>query len=67
VVASQNTRNVKTELRDAGFAPGRRKGSHTQWEHPSGVKVSVADGHKMISPGVYREILDAIARSKEGK
>ncbi|GAB3170573.1 hypothetical protein GCM10027059_37310 [Myceligenerans halotolerans] len=66
MVSSQPTRKVLKELRDAGFTPGRTVGSHTQWKHPSGVSVSVPDGHRQISPGVYRKVLKAIKDSKEG-
>lgn len=64
MIAEQPTRKVTRELRDAGFAPVRTVGSHTRWEHPSGVGVSVPDGHRTISPGVYRNILKALKEAK---
>jgi predicted RNA binding protein YcfA (HicA-like mRNA interferase family) len=66
MVSSQPTRKVLKELGDAGFSAGRTVGSHTQWKHPSGASVSVPDGHKQISPGVYRKVLKAIKDSKDG-
>lgn len=65
MVSSQPTRKVVRELTDAGFAPDRTAGSHTWWKHPSGVSVAVPDGHREISPGVYRKITKAIKASKE--
>jgi predicted RNA binding protein YcfA (HicA-like mRNA interferase family) len=67
VVSDQATPKVLRELRAAGFAPDRTAGSHTWWKHPSGIAVAVPDGHRTVSPGVYRKILAAIARSKEAK
>ncbi|MCL2423078.1 MAG: type II toxin-antitoxin system HicA family toxin [Micrococcales bacterium] len=65
MVKEQPTKKVLKELRAAGFAPERTSGSHTWWSHPSGVGVSVPDGHRTITPGVYRKIVAAIAKSKE--
>jgi predicted RNA binding protein YcfA (HicA-like mRNA interferase family) len=64
VIAEQPTRKVTRELRAAGFTPVRTVGSHTRWEHPSGVAISVPDGHRTISPGVYRNILKALKEAK---
>jgi predicted RNA binding protein YcfA (HicA-like mRNA interferase family) len=47
------------ELRDAGFVPLRTTGSHTWWEK-NGRGIAVPDGHRMISPGVVRQIRKAI-------
>lgn len=52
------------QLRAAGFVPVRRSGSHTWWEHGSGVGVAVPDGHRTISPGVYRNIERAIKEAR---
>ena len=65
MVASQRTSKVLAELRDAGFTPARTVGSHTWWKHDSGAQVSVPDGHRVISPGVYRDVLNAIKESKK--
>lgn len=46
-------------LRDAGFAPMRTVGSHTIYRKGR-VSVTVPDGHRRISPGVYRMILRKI-------
>lgn len=64
MVSEQPTRKVQKELKSAGFVPVRTAGSHTWWEHLAGVGVSVPDGHKTISPGVYRKILKAIKEAK---
>jgi predicted RNA binding protein YcfA (HicA-like mRNA interferase family) len=64
MVSEQPTRKVIRELRDAGFRPGRTEGSHTQWVHPDGRKVSVPDGHRRISPGLYRKIVKAMRGEK---
>lgn len=64
MIAEQPTRKVTRELRAAGFTPVRTVGSHTRWEHPSGVAISVPDGHRTISPGVYRNILKALKEAK---
>ncbi|MGV0653752.1 type II toxin-antitoxin system HicA family toxin [Mycolicibacterium thermoresistibile] len=53
-------------LKEAGFARTDAEGSHSKWIHPSGVWVSVQDGHRTISPGVVRKINKAIKES-EGK
>lgn len=64
MVADQKTREVQAELRAAGFSPTRSDGSHTWWKHTSGIGTSVPDGHRTISPGVYRKIQKAIASTK---
>jgi predicted RNA binding protein YcfA (HicA-like mRNA interferase family) len=40
-------------------------GSHAHWTHATGVSITVPDGHRTISPGVYRKITGAIAEAKE--
>lgn len=61
MVAAQDTRKVVKALKRAGFSPIRSgSGSHTIWGHPDGRKVSVPDGHRTISAGVYRKILDTM-------
>jgi len=59
MVSEQPTRKVVRMLRDAGFEPSRTVGSHTWWAKGS-VGVPVPDGHRTISPGVYRKVLKAI-------
>jgi len=44
-----------------------RRGSHTTWQHPSGFTVTIPDGHREISAGVYRQVLDAIREAEEGR
>jgi predicted RNA binding protein YcfA (HicA-like mRNA interferase family) len=61
MVKEQATRAVVKELRAAGFTPDRTVGSHTMWVSEDGkVHVSVPDGHRAISPGVYRKVLKAL-------
>jgi predicted RNA binding protein YcfA (HicA-like mRNA interferase family) len=60
MVTEQPTRKVVKELKAAGFQRTDAKGSHSWWVHPSGARVSVPDGHRTISPGVYRKVLAAI-------
>ena len=59
MVSEQPTRKVVKALRDAGFTRLRGSGSHSVWGKGS-VTIPVPDGHRTISPGVYRKIIDAI-------
>lgn len=63
MVSEQPTRKVIRELRNAGFVPVRRKGSHTVYA-AGAVSVTVPDGHRMISPGVYRQIMKKIEEAQ---
>lgn len=47
-------------LKQAGWRPVRAVGSHTIWRSPSGTTLSLPDGHKTISPGVFRLVLRAL-------
>lgn len=61
MVKEQATRAVLKQLKAAGFSPARTVGSHTMWVSADGsVRVSVPDGHRTISAGVYRKVLRAI-------
>ncbi|MFE3546010.1 type II toxin-antitoxin system HicA family toxin [Nocardia sp. NPDC059177] len=60
MVSEQATRKVVKELRAAGFVRTDAKGSHGMWTGPHGTLVSVPDGHRTISPGVYRKVRTAI-------
>ncbi|MEP6480004.1 MAG: type II toxin-antitoxin system HicA family toxin [Rhodoglobus sp.] len=64
MVSEQPTRIVVKLLRSAGWQPVRTEGSHTVWRAPTGRTVSVTDGHRTISPGVYRSIVKAIEEEK---
>lgn len=65
MVAAQDTRKVVKMLKKAGFFPARSgSGSHTIWKHEDGRMISVPDGHRTITAGVYRKILDTV---KEGQ
>ena len=61
MVSEQPTRKVIKSLKDAGWSSGRTVGSHTMWVGPNGTQFPLPDGHKTISPGVYRNLLKAIA------
>jgi predicted RNA binding protein YcfA (HicA-like mRNA interferase family) len=54
------TRKVRRELRAAGWRPGATIGSHTKWHGPNGTTFSLPDGHREISPGVYRKLQAAM-------
>lgn len=65
MVSDQPTRKVLKDLRSAGFSPLRTVGSHTIWASADGsVKVTVPDGHRTISPGVYRIIVKAMKEAR---
>ncbi|HTQ22427.1 type II toxin-antitoxin system HicA family toxin [Mycobacterium sp.] len=61
MVKEEPTREVVKRLKRAGFMRISTEGSHSKWAHPSGPWVSVPDGHRMISPGVVRQVDNAIA------
>lgn len=65
MIAEQPTKKIQKRLRDAGFTPGRKSGSHTFWTGPSGASIALPDGHRTISPGVVRQVEKAIAQSRE--
>jgi predicted RNA binding protein YcfA (HicA-like mRNA interferase family) len=60
MVSEQPTRKVVKDLRSAGWTEGRKVGSHTQWTGSNGTPFSLPDGHRQISPGVYRDLLKAM-------
>ena len=65
MVSDQPTRKVQAELHNAGFQPTRTDGSHTWWRSPHGESIALPDGHRTISPGVYRKVQKAIAAAIE--
>lgn len=65
VAKDESTRSVVKRLREAGFTRTTTEGSHAKWVHPSGAWVSIPDGHRMISPGVVRQVDKVITQSKE--
>lgn len=69
MVSEQPTRVITKRLKAGGFQATTTVGSHTKWVHPTGVQISLPDGHRTISPGVVRQVDKAIAeaKSKEGK
>ncbi|UVO12023.1 type II toxin-antitoxin system HicA family toxin [Mycobacterium sp. SVM_VP21] len=61
MIAPAPTREIVKQLKRAGFASRPGKGSHTMWTCPHGnYSVSLADGHRTISPGVRRQVDTAI-------
>ncbi|MFD1836579.1 type II toxin-antitoxin system HicA family toxin [Brachybacterium rhamnosum] len=65
MVAAQDTRKVEKMLRKAGFTITKNpSGSHTTWGHPDGRSIPVPTGHRTISPGVYRKILDILKEER---
>jgi predicted RNA binding protein YcfA (HicA-like mRNA interferase family) len=60
VVKEEPTRKITKRLKAAGFARTDAEGSHGKWTHPSGAQVSIPDGHRTISPGVVRQVNNAI-------
>ncbi len=63
MVSEQPTQKVVKMMRKAGWTPLRTVGSHTVWESPTGAKFTLPDGHRTISPGVYRNLLKAMGES----
>ncbi|SHU27187.1 YcfA-like protein [Mycobacteroides abscessus subsp. abscessus] len=66
MVSEQPTRNVVKKLKKAGFVRINGQGSHSRWRHPSGVVITVPDGHRTISPGVVRIIDKTIDQATKG-
>lgn len=64
MVSAEPTRSVTKRLRKAGFTRTEAEGSHAKWTHPSGVWVSLPDGHRTISPGLVRKVNKAIEESE---
>lgn len=74
MVSEEPTRITTKRLRKAGFVRTNSAGSHSKWEHPLGLQVSIADGHRTTSPGIVRQVNQAIdeadrleAKKKERK
>jgi predicted RNA binding protein YcfA (HicA-like mRNA interferase family) len=64
MVSEQPARKVVQMLKKAGFIADRSVGSHTVWVNGS-VVVSVPDGHRTISPGVVRQVTNAIKEAQQ--
>ena len=60
MVKEEPTRKVTKRLKAAGFTRTDSEGSHGKWTHPSGAHVSIPDEHRTISPGVVRQVNNAI-------
>lgn len=61
MVTEQPTRKVVKEFKAAGWTPGKTSGSHTMWHCPTGAcSFTLPDGHRKISPGVYRNAIKAL-------
>jgi predicted RNA binding protein YcfA (HicA-like mRNA interferase family) len=65
VVSEEPTRKLVKRLKKAGFVRTEASGSHGRWQHRTGPVVFVPDGHRTISPGVVRQVNDAIAEALE--
>lgn len=62
MIAPAPTREIVKQLKKAGFTNRPGKGSHTVWTCAhSRYSVSVATGHRTISPGVRQQVDKAIA------
>jgi predicted RNA binding protein YcfA (HicA-like mRNA interferase family) len=61
VVKEEPTRKIAKRLKAAGFTRTDAEGSHGKWTHPFGAQVSIPDGHRTISPGVVRQVNNAIS------
>lgn len=66
MVTEQPTRKMVKLLKAENFTELRTVGSHTMWSKGT-VTVSVPDGHRTISPGVVRQINNAIKEAKATK
>jgi predicted RNA binding protein YcfA (HicA-like mRNA interferase family) len=65
VVSEEPTRKLVKRLKKAGFVRTEASGSHGRWQHPSGPLVFVPDGKRIISPGLVRDVNQAIAQAME--
>ena len=66
VVSEQPTRRVIRLLSRAGWMHISSVGSHSKWRGPNGTTFTLPDGHRVISPGVYRALLAAM-KEDEGR
>jgi YcfA-like protein. len=65
MIAPAPAREIIKQLKNAGFTSRDGKGSHTMWTCAHGkVEVSVTTGHRTISPGVRRQVDNAISQCK---
>lgn len=62
VIAEEPTRKVIKMMTQQQWRRLRTVGSHSMWVCSTGThQVSIPDGHRMISPGVLRNINNAVA------
>ena len=66
MVKPMKYREITKLLLDAGFTKREGKGDHEKWTAPNGIHVTIVH-ETTISPGVTRQVLKAIQRSKEGQ
>lgn len=67
MVTEMTTRKVVKLLVEAGWTRVRTAGSHSVWSSADGTRsVTVPDGHRVVSPGVVRQVVKALAE-KEGE
>jgi len=64
MVSEQPTRKVVRILRREGWVAVRSVGSHTVWQGPNCRSFTLPDGHRTISPGVYRNLLKAMEEDR---
>ncbi|WP_163757489.1 hypothetical protein [Mycobacterium botniense] len=64
MVKEEPARTITMRLRKSRFSPTDAAGSHTKWLHLLGPSVSIPYGHRTISPGVVRQINNAIAQAE---
>jgi len=58
-------RDIVKKLRQHGCTPRDGKGSHVIWTSPGGNQVPIPD-HKVVSPGVVRDIISKLNDLPEG-
>ena len=63
-------RQLRADLRRAGYAPARQRGSHERWRHPLvpdfRVTLAGADGDD-AKPYNERDVRDALARARAAR
>ncbi|MDE2591900.1 MAG: type II toxin-antitoxin system HicA family toxin [Actinomycetales bacterium] len=65
MVSDQPTRKAVKMLQSAGWQRLRTVGSHSIWRSPKGDTFTLPDGHRRISPGVYRNLLKALEAAND--
>ena len=64
----RKVRELRAELRRAGFVLVRQEGSHETWRHPSGAKVTLAGADGADAQRYQeRDLRQALARARQWK